>query len=176
MPIFAVFLDKTPENKNIYNLKELCSMKIEVETMRGGNFSRLPLSRFFHSSKFCTRNLKCVKCGKPHLTKDCTKAQGEDPTCCHCQSKQPANYIGCPQNPLNRPLPLPKVNYWKERARKKKDMLEATKAKSNHPEHSQKTPPPLKSRRRPRRNNLRSRPRHPEKDHKLRFHPRHMLL
>ncbi|GFY16034.1 probable RNA-directed DNA polymerase from transposon X-element [Trichonephila clavipes] len=86
---------------------------------------------FFHSSKYCTRNPKCVKCGKPHLTKDCTKMQSEEPTCCHCQGKHPANYIGCPNNPLNRPPPPPKVNFWQERARKKKEMLEAAKAKSN---------------------------------------------
>ncbi|GFU30106.1 nucleic-acid-binding protein from transposon X-element [Trichonephila clavipes] len=133
MPIFAVFLDKTPDNKNIYNLKEICSMKIEVEPMRRkfGPAQCFRCQGFFHSSKYCTRNPKCVKRGKPHLTKDCTKMQSEEPTCCHCQGKHPANYIGCPNNPLNRPPPPPKVNFWQERARKKKEMLEAAKAKSN---------------------------------------------
>ncbi|GFX57859.1 probable RNA-directed DNA polymerase from transposon X-element [Trichonephila clavipes] len=46
------------------------------------------------------------------------------------QGKHPANYIGCPNNPLNRPPPPPKVNFWQERARKKKELLEAAKAKS----------------------------------------------
>ncbi|GFQ79144.1 hypothetical protein TNCT_603661 [Trichonephila clavata] len=35
MPIFSVFLEKNEDNRNIYNLKELCFMKIVVETMRG---------------------------------------------------------------------------------------------------------------------------------------------
>ncbi|GFY46800.1 RNA-directed DNA polymerase from mobile element jockey [Trichonephila inaurata madagascariensis] len=130
MPLFSVFLDKTSDNKNIYNLKELCSMKIEVDTMRRkfGPAQCYRCQGFFHSSRFCTRNPKCVKCGKPHLTKDCTKTRDEEPTCCHCQGKHPANYTGCPRNPLNKPPPPPKVNFWEERARKKKEMQEAAKA------------------------------------------------
>ncbi|GFU95888.1 nucleic-acid-binding protein from transposon X-element [Trichonephila clavipes] len=107
MPLFSVFLEKNPDNKCIYNLKELCSMKIEVDTMRRkfGPAQCYRCQGFFHSSRFCTRNPKCVKCGKPHLTKDCTKTREEEPTCCHCQGNHPANYTGCPKNPLNKPPP-----------------------------------------------------------------------
>ncbi|GFQ76871.1 RNA-directed DNA polymerase from mobile element jockey [Trichonephila clavata] len=135
MPIFSIFLEKNEDNRNIYNLKELCFMKIVVETMRGkiGPAQCYRCQGFFHGSKLCTRNPKCVKCGKPHLTKDCTKTKNEDPTCCHCQGNHPANYLGCPQNPLNRPPPPPKVNFWEERARIKKEMQEAAKNKINPP-------------------------------------------
>ncbi|GFY21418.1 nucleic-acid-binding protein from transposon X-element [Trichonephila clavipes] len=34
IPLFSAFLEKNQDNRNIYNLKELCSMKIEVDTMR----------------------------------------------------------------------------------------------------------------------------------------------
>ncbi|GFU59153.1 nucleic-acid-binding protein from transposon X-element [Trichonephila clavipes] len=104
MPLFSVFLGKNPDNKCIYNLKELCSMKIEVDTMRRkfGPAQCYRCQGFFHSSRFCTRNPKCVK---PHLTKDCTKTREEEPTCCHCQGNHPANYTGCPRNPLNKPPP-----------------------------------------------------------------------
>ncbi|GFQ92606.1 nucleic-acid-binding protein from transposon X-element [Trichonephila clavata] len=132
MPIFAVFLAKNADNKNIYNLKELCSLKIIVETMRRkyGPAQCYRCQGFFHSSKFCTRNPKCVKCGKPHLTRDCMKTKEEEPTCCHCQGNHPANYIGCPRNPLNRPPPPPKVNYWEERAKKRTEMQAAAKARA----------------------------------------------
>ncbi|GFS59770.1 nucleic-acid-binding protein from transposon X-element [Trichonephila clavipes] len=82
-------------------------MKIEVDTMRRkfGPAQCYRCQGFFHSSRFCTRNPKCVKCGKPHLTKDCTKTREEEPTCCHCQGNHPANYTGCPKNPLNKPPP-----------------------------------------------------------------------
>ncbi|GFR23114.1 nucleic-acid-binding protein from transposon X-element [Trichonephila clavata] len=107
-------------------------MKIVVETMRRkfGPAQCYHCQGFFHNSKYCSRNPKCVKCGKPHLTRDCTKTKGEEPTCCHCQGKHPANYIGCSRNPLNKPPPPPKVNYWEERARKK-EMQEAAKARAN---------------------------------------------
>ncbi|GFX50403.1 hypothetical protein TNCV_339381 [Trichonephila clavipes] len=42
----------------------------------------------------------------------------------------PTNYTECPSNLLNIPPPLPKVNFREERARKK-EMLEAAKAKNN---------------------------------------------
>ncbi|GFT55630.1 RNA-directed DNA polymerase from mobile element jockey [Trichonephila clavipes] len=143
MPLFSVFLEKNPDNRNIYNLKELCSMKIEVDTMRKkfGPAQCYRCQGFFHSSRFCTRNPKCVKCGKPHLTRDCTKKREEDPTCCHCQGNHPANFTGCPRNPLNRPPPPPKVNFWEERARKKKEMLDAAKEKSEQAKRAQNEAP-----------------------------------
>ncbi|GFV07570.1 putative RNA-directed DNA polymerase from transposon X-element [Trichonephila clavipes] len=117
-------------------------MKIEVDTMRKkfGPAQCYRCHGFFHSSRFCTRNPKCVKCGKPHLTRDCTKKREEEPTCCHCQGNPPANYTGCPQNPMNRPPPPPKVNFWEERARKK-EMLDAAKAKNEQAEQPQKPAP-----------------------------------
>ncbi|GFR14788.1 nucleic-acid-binding protein from transposon X-element [Trichonephila clavata] len=135
MPIFAVFLTKNADNKNIYNLKELCSMKRVVETMRRkfGPAQCYRCQGCFHSSKFFSRNPKCVKCGKPHLTRDCKKTKEDEPTCCHCQGKHTANYTGCPRNPLNKPPPPPKVNYWEERAKKKNEMQVAAKARANLP-------------------------------------------
>ncbi|GFS79516.1 hypothetical protein NPIL_141191, partial [Nephila pilipes] len=55
-------------------------------------------------SQYCTRNPKCLKCGRPHLTKDCTKdTDPPPPTCAHCQGEHTANHLQRPMNPLNRP-------------------------------------------------------------------------
>ncbi|GFY41662.1 hypothetical protein TNIN_201521 [Trichonephila inaurata madagascariensis] len=64
-----------------------------------------------------------IWCGKPHLTKDCKKPEATDPTCCKCHSKHPANFLGFPNNPLNKPPPPDKKKAQKERVNKRKEMI-----------------------------------------------------
>ncbi|KAL1448307.1 hypothetical protein WDU94_003690 [Cyamophila willieti] len=40
-------------------------------------------------------NPRCVKCGKGHLTTQCTKERTVRPTCANCKKDHPANYRGC---------------------------------------------------------------------------------
>ncbi|GFQ82783.1 RNA-directed DNA polymerase from mobile element jockey [Trichonephila clavata] len=132
MPLFLISLPKNDASRDVYNITELCYMKIIVETInkRHGPAQCFQCQGFFHSSKYCTRNPKCVKCGKPHFSKGCKKTRDTEATCCHCQGNHPANYSGNPKNPLNKPPPPPKVNFWEERTRKRKEMMEAEKLKS----------------------------------------------
>ncbi|GFR15003.1 RNA-directed DNA polymerase from mobile element jockey [Trichonephila clavata] len=88
MPLFLLTLPQTEDNKNIFNISELCFMK------------------------------------------DCKKTLNEEPTCCHCQGNHPANFLGCPKNPLNRTPPPPKVNAWEEQIKKRKELQEAAKQKA----------------------------------------------
>ncbi|GFT48462.1 RNA-directed DNA polymerase from mobile element jockey [Trichonephila clavipes] len=117
----------------MYNITEICFLKIIVEPLkpRNGPAQCFRCQGFFHSSRFCTRNPKCVKCGKPPLTRDCKKTPDTDATCCHCQGNHPANFSGCPMNPLNKSPPLPKVNAWQERERKRRERLEAEKIQAH---------------------------------------------
>ncbi|GFY56805.1 RNA-directed DNA polymerase from mobile element jockey [Trichonephila inaurata madagascariensis] len=134
MPLFLLSLPKNDSNRDVYNVTELCCMKIIIEILnkRNGPAHCFRCQGFFHSSEFCTRNPKCVKCGKPHLTRDCKKNTDKKATCCHCQGNHPANFSGCPMNPLNKPPPPPKVNAWEERI-KKKEMMALEKLKSQAP-------------------------------------------
>ncbi|GFT93853.1 nucleic-acid-binding protein from transposon X-element [Trichonephila clavipes] len=133
MPLFLLTLPKNMINKDIFNMTELCYLKIKVEPLRPkiGPAQCFRCQGFFHSSKFCTRNPKCVKCGQPHLTRNCTKTSATEATCCNCQGNHPANFTGCPRNPLNKPPPPPKVNFWEERARKRRELQEAAKARAD---------------------------------------------
>ncbi|GFU19954.1 putative RNA-directed DNA polymerase from transposon X-element [Trichonephila clavipes] len=80
-----------------------------------------------------------VECGQPHLPSDCKKPKDTEATCCHCQGIHPANFSGCPRNLVNKPPPPPKVNFWDERARKRKKEMEA---KKQQPQTSFSTPAP----------------------------------
>ncbi|GFS38141.1 nucleic-acid-binding protein from transposon X-element [Trichonephila inaurata madagascariensis] len=82
MPIFLIYLSKNDANIDVYNIKELCYMKIIVETLnkKHGPALCFRCKGFFHSSKYFTRNSKCVKCGKPHLTRDCKRPSDTDAT------------------------------------------------------------------------------------------------
>ncbi|GFX73782.1 RNA-directed DNA polymerase from mobile element jockey [Trichonephila clavipes] len=129
MPLYLLSLPKNDSNKDVYNITEICNMKIKIEPLdkKTGPAQCFRSQGFFHSSKFCTRNPKCVKCGKPHLNSDCKKPKDTEATCCHCQGNHSANFSGCPKNPLNKPPSPPKVNFWEERTRKRKEEMEARK-------------------------------------------------
>ncbi|GFT69249.1 RNA-directed DNA polymerase from mobile element jockey, partial [Nephila pilipes] len=105
MPLFLVSLPKSDSNRDIFNISELCSLKIEVESLRKkvGPPQCYRCQGFFHNSNYCTRNPKCLKCGNPHLTRDCQKDINSPPTCGLCQGAHTANFLLCPMNPLNRP-------------------------------------------------------------------------
>ncbi|GFQ79447.1 nucleic-acid-binding protein from transposon X-element [Trichonephila clavata] len=105
-----LFLPKNDANRNVHNITELYYMKIIIEILNKRHTRLCPCFHcqgIFHSSKYCTRNPKCVKCAKLHLTKDCKKTPDTEATCCHCQGNHPANCSDCPKNPLNKPSPPP---------------------------------------------------------------------
>ena len=51
---------------------------------------------FGHSSQYCGKQAKCVKCDQPHPTKNCTKSTDTAPKCTNCKGPHPANFTGCP--------------------------------------------------------------------------------
>ncbi|GFU54364.1 nucleic-acid-binding protein from transposon X-element [Nephila pilipes] len=122
MPLFLVILEKNEENQKIFNLKELACMQVTIEALRKkyGLPQCFRCQGFFHSSNYCTRTPRCVKCAGEHLTRECTKPVTTPPTCCLCEGPHPANYLQCPRNPANHP-PMPKVpqpkpeNSWRKR-------------------------------------------------------------
>ncbi|GFU00424.1 nucleic-acid-binding protein from transposon X-element [Trichonephila clavipes] len=79
MPLFLVTLPRSDINRSIFNLTDLCYLKITVEPLRPeiGPAQCFRCQGFFHSSKFCIRN---PKCGRPHPTKDCAKSAAREIT------------------------------------------------------------------------------------------------
>ncbi|GFU05760.1 RNA-directed DNA polymerase from mobile element jockey [Trichonephila clavipes] len=79
---------------------------------------------FFHHSRFCARAPKCLKCSGGHLTSDCTKSAKAPAKCANCSGPHPANYSGCPRNPINTKTNKSKStkNVWQERAAARKEI------------------------------------------------------
>ena len=69
MPLFYVQCPKTPDNVEIYKIKEMLSMEIKIERYRGRNQATQCFSSqtWHHSSKTYYLPTKCVKCAGPPL-------------------------------------------------------------------------------------------------------------
>ncbi|GFY62691.1 nucleic-acid-binding protein from transposon X-element [Trichonephila inaurata madagascariensis] len=69
---------------------------------------------FFHHSRLCNRAPKCLKCSGSHLTAECKKSVKSPAKCANCGGPHPANFSGCPNNPINGKQP--------QRAKKKQHL------------------------------------------------------
>ncbi|GFV32495.1 nucleic-acid-binding protein from transposon X-element [Trichonephila clavipes] len=111
-----------------YNQEELI---VSVEPL---NKSILPpqcyrCQEFFHHSRFCTRAPKCLKCSGGHLTSECPKSAKAPAKCANCSGPHPANFSGCPKNPINTKTTKSKAakNVWQERAAARKQNSKQSK-------------------------------------------------
>jgi hypothetical protein len=85
--------------RKVLQLRKLCHCIIRWEKYHNSRPTRQGFNcqSFGHSSNFCGRPPKCVKCYKQHASKDCIKPASVPPKCTNCGGEHPANYTGCPQ-------------------------------------------------------------------------------
>jgi hypothetical protein len=97
LPLFFVVLEPNENNKEIYNLKFLYNTKIKVEPPRKKKdiMQCTRCQDYGHSETYCSKPYYCVKCGKQHDSKTCTKSNDTPDTCALCKGSHPANYKGC---------------------------------------------------------------------------------
>jgi len=83
----------------VFQLRKMCHCIIRWEKFQNSRPIRqcFNCQPFGHSSKFCGRPPKCVKCDQQHASKNCTKPVGSSPKCVNIGGEHPANYTGCPQ-------------------------------------------------------------------------------
>lgn len=97
LPIHMVSLKRTENVKEIFETTELFYVRVKIESYKStGPAQCFSCQRFGHSSLQCGHSPRCVKCGKNHPSKECTKPKEDSPTCCNCNGKHTANYRGCP--------------------------------------------------------------------------------
>ncbi|GFV77401.1 nucleic-acid-binding protein from transposon X-element [Trichonephila clavipes] len=74
---------------------------------------------FYHNSRLFNRAPKCLKCSGSHLTAECKKSAKSSAKCANCGGPYPANFSGCPSNPVNKKQQINKSNnnIWSEKAK-----------------------------------------------------------
>lgn len=97
MPLWVLSVYDTPGSPNIMNLTGLYNLKVTFSeyVSQGGPQQCYRCQGFGHKSSGCFVNVKCVRCGKNHLSKDCTKDPLEPAKCANCNKEHPASYRQC---------------------------------------------------------------------------------
>ncbi|GFU64318.1 RNA-directed DNA polymerase from mobile element jockey [Trichonephila clavipes] len=131
MSLFLITLDKTEQNRAAYHVTDIGYMKVKIEELRPkyGPPQCFRCQGFFHSSRFCTRAPRCVKCAGAHLAKECTKTIDQKPKCCLCKGEHPVSFLGCLRNPRN------KIEKEAEKPKDNKSATKPTKTVIDTPHH-----------------------------------------
>ncbi|GFV16031.1 nucleic-acid-binding protein from transposon X-element [Trichonephila clavipes] len=120
MPLFLVVSRKCPANQAIFQVTSIGYNKIKVEPLDKNTMPAqcYRCQLFYHHSRFCNREPKCLKCSQSQLTRDCTKTPDAPAKCANCGGPHPANFSGCEKNPKNlKSSKPPTKNVWHERAK-----------------------------------------------------------
>lgn len=95
--IFMITFENEEIISQIFEIKYIMGYKIEVHPLRKSRL--IPQCKicqaFGHTKKFCSKEPRCVKCAKKHLTIDCSQSKEERPKCYNCGEAHVASYRGC---------------------------------------------------------------------------------
>jgi len=93
-----VELQKCGQNKEIFNLKNLFHIKINIERFKPGKGPTqcYRCQGLNHAQSTCRLPAACVKCAGNHHYSECTKKREDGPAkCANCPLAHPSNYRGC---------------------------------------------------------------------------------
>lgn len=96
--MFVVELHQNPNNKEVYNIKNLLHCRVKFEPPRPKR--TIPQCAnclaYGHTKSYCRRNPRCIKCAGDHTSSACVrKERSDDVRCALCDGNHPANYKGC---------------------------------------------------------------------------------
>ncbi|GFU36107.1 nucleic-acid-binding protein from transposon X-element [Trichonephila clavipes] len=105
MPLFLVVSRKCSANQAIFQVTSIGYYKIKVEPLDKNSMPAqcYRCQLFYHHSRFCNREPKCLKCSQSHLTRDCTKKPDAPAKCANCGGPHPANFSGCEKKKPKKP-------------------------------------------------------------------------
>jgi hypothetical protein len=99
-PIFVLTFSPGTDIRLVLQIHKLCHCIVTWEKFQNSRPVRqcFNCQSFSHSSNYCGKPVKCVKCNQPHATNDCTKPTGAPPKCVNCGGEHPTKFSGCPQH------------------------------------------------------------------------------
>jgi hypothetical protein len=97
-PVFVVTFQTSTDICGILQIKKLCQYIIRWEKYKNNKpvHQCFNCQSFDHSSNFCGKPPKCVKCDHPHAARECKQPIGTPPKCVNCGGAHPANFTDCP--------------------------------------------------------------------------------
>ncbi|GFT88414.1 uncharacterized protein TNCV_1294371 [Trichonephila clavipes] len=108
LPFFLITLPRNDFNLTIRQLTHLHYLRISVEgySIRGVT-QCYKCNNFYHTAANCFMQPRCIKCGKDHMTKDCSITERVDnPFCINCHVYgHTACYTKCPRFPKPKSAP-----------------------------------------------------------------------
>ena len=105
-PIFVLTFPPGSDLRKILQLHKLCHCIVKWEKFRNSRQINqcFNCQAFGHSSNFCGKPPRCVKCDQPHATKDCPKPVSSPPKVCQLQRRPPSQLHRMP--PVSTASPL----------------------------------------------------------------------
>lgn len=96
-PLYYAAFDSNTNAKLLRNIKFIYSIRVRWEKYKNpkGTTQCFRCQSFSHGTSHCHREPRCLKCIKPHLTKDCDKPADAKPQCVNCRGEHPANASDC---------------------------------------------------------------------------------
>ena len=87
LPLFMITFDNKEDVEKIYNIKSILHMSVKTEPLRKAT-NLIPQCKncqgFNHTSKYCHREPRCVKCIGKHATIQCKINKDTPPKCVNC--------------------------------------------------------------------------------------------
>jgi hypothetical protein len=158
-----VLVELPPSEKNIFELKTVCFLTVNVEKpRRNGWVSQCHNCQWFHhSQRNCRAAPRCVKCGNNHSSNTSEKSKETPAICANCGGSHTASYRGCckfpqPKNAPAKPRQQQKPKPPSENEKSKSAPEIAPQVNSTRPVHRPSKP----TNRWPKPRRLRN-PRHP---------------
>lgn len=138
-PIFVLTFPPGSDLRKILQLHKLCHCIVKWEKFKNSRQINqcFNCQAFGHSSNFCGKPPRCVKCDQPHATKDCPKPVSSPPKCVNCSGDHPANFTGCPRY-------LQHLHY-AQRANQRHPLTHKPKTPFSHSQNQHSNFPPLRT-------------------------------